>query len=77
MSESQNKANAMWGGRFASGPDEIMSRINASIDFDQRLYAQDIAGSVAHCQMLVRQGIVSAADGDAILSGLDTFLQEV
>ena len=77
MSESQNKANAMWGGRFASGPDEIMSRINASIDFDQRLYAQDIAGSVAHCQMLVRQGIVSAADGDAILSGLDTVLQEI
>ena len=77
MNESKNSANAMWGGRFASGPDEIMSRINASIDFDQRLYAQDIAGSVAHCQMLIRQGIVSQSDGDAILSGLDTVLQEI
>jgi len=77
MSDQKNNANAMWGGRFASGPDEIMSRINASIDFDQRLYAQDIAGSVAHCQMLVRQSIVSQADGEAILSGLDTVLQEI
>ena len=77
MSETQNTANAMWGGRFASGPDEIMTRINTSIEFDQRLYAQDIAGSVAHCQMLVRQGIVSQADGDAILSGLDIILQEI
>lgn len=77
MTDSKNQANAMWGGRFASGPDEIMDRINASIDFDQRLYAQDIAGSVAHSRMLVRQGIVSQADGDAILSGLDTVLQEI
>ncbi len=77
MSDPKNNTSAMWGGRFASGPNEIMSRINASIDFDRRLYAQDIAGSVAHCQMLVRQGIVSQADGDAILSGLDTVLQEI
>ena len=77
MSDPKNITNAMWGGRFASGPDEIMSRINASIDFDRRLYAQDIAGSVAHCRMLVRQGIVSKTDGEAILSGLDTVLQEI
>jgi len=37
--------NKMWGGRFASGPDAIMEEINASIDFDQKLYAQDIEGS--------------------------------
>jgi argininosuccinate lyase len=77
MSKSRNQANAMWGGRFAAGPDAIMSRINASIDFDKRLYAQDIVGSVAHCRMLVSQGIVSEEDGDAILSGLDTILQEI
>jgi len=77
MSDSQNNKNAMWGGRFASGPDEIMSRINASIDFDKRLYAQDIAGSIAHCQMLVQQGIVSKVDGDAILAGLATVLHEI
>jgi argininosuccinate lyase len=67
----------MWGGRFAGGPAEIMARINASIDFDRRLHAQDIAGSRAHCRMLVRQGIIGQADGDAILAGLDKVSQEI
>ena len=51
--------NKMWGGRFASGPAEIMEEINASIDFDRKLAAQDIAGSEAHLAMLARQGIVA------------------
>mgnify|MGYP001190921688 FL=1 len=67
----------MWGGRYAAGPAEIMKRINASIDFDQRLYAQDIMGSKAHCRMLVEQKIITAADGDNILSGLDHILQDI
>ncbi len=70
-------ANTLWGGRFAGGPSEIMARINASIGFDQRLYAQDIAGSKAHCEMLVAQGIISAADGVQIQDGLDTILGEI
>ncbi|MBX9634064.1 MAG: argininosuccinate lyase, partial [Magnetospirillum sp.] len=70
-------ASSMWGGRFAGGPAAIMQRINASIDFDQRLYAQDIRGSQAHCRMLVKQGIITPADGDAILQGLDQVLQEI
>ena len=49
-------SNKMWGGRFASGPAAIMEEINASIDFDQRLYAEDISGSLAHAQMLAAQG---------------------
>ncbi|MCW5766526.1 MAG: argininosuccinate lyase, partial [Phycisphaeraceae bacterium] len=57
-------------GRFAAGPAEIMERINASIDFDKRLYRQDIRGSIAHCQMLVKQGIISATDGRKIVTGL-------
>ena len=65
----------MWGGRYAAGPAEIMERINASIDFDRRFYAQDIAGSKAHCQMLVNREIISATDGDAILAGLDAVLK--
>ena len=69
--------NQMWGGRFAEGPAEAMERINASIDFDRRLYAQDIAASQAHCKMLVAQGIVPAQDGTAILGGLDTILREI
>ena len=70
-------ASGMWGGRFAAGPAAIMQRINASIDFDQRLADQDIRGSEAHCRMLVRQGILTAADGDAILAGLATVRQEI
>jgi argininosuccinate lyase len=74
---AQSGANVMWGGRFAAGPAEVMQRINASVDFDQRLYAQDIGASKAHCEMLVRQGIISEEDGAAILDGLDTILREI
>ena len=69
--------SAIWGGRFEAGPTELMQQINASIDVDRRLYAQDIAGSKAHCKMLVRQGIISESDGDAILEGLDRVLEEI
>ena len=54
-------ANTMWGGRFAAGPDAIMEAINASISFDQRLYAQDIRGSRAHAAMLAAAGILREA----------------
>ena len=66
----KRRSNTMWGGRYKLGPAEIMEKINASIGFDRRLYAQDIAGSVAHCDMLVAQGILSAKDGRAIKRGL-------
>ncbi|MDA8232029.1 MAG: argininosuccinate lyase [Magnetospirillum sp.] len=74
---SPTGASRMWGGRFAGGPAAIMQRINASIDFDRRLYAQDIRGSKAHCRMLVAQGVLAAEDGDAILAGLDRVAQEI
>jgi argininosuccinate lyase len=79
MSDSpQSKAaNQMWGGRFASGPDAIMQAINASIGFDQRLYAQDIAGSRAHAAMLAATGILSDSDAKAIGEGLLTVLSEI
>ncbi|CUW37856.1 Argininosuccinate lyase [Magnetospirillum sp. XM-1] len=70
-------ASSMWGGRFAGGPAAIMQRINASIDFDKRLYAQDIRGSKAHCRMLVKQQILTEADGLLILEGLDKVLAEI
>ena len=72
--ESQN---AMWGGRFAAGPDAIMEAINASIGFDQRLARQDIAGSRAHAAMLAAQGIITDRDADAIREGLLTILSEI
>jgi argininosuccinate lyase len=67
----------MWGGRFASGPDAIMTAINASIGFDQRLYAQDIAGSRAHAAMLAATGILTSSDAEAIGEGLLTVLSEI
>ncbi|PWB66069.1 MAG: argininosuccinate lyase [Bradyrhizobiaceae bacterium] len=70
-------SNKMWGGRFASGPDAIMTEINASIDVDRRLYAQDIAASKAHAAMLAKQGIISRDDGAKIAHGLDTILSEI
>ncbi len=70
-------SNKMWGGRFTSAPDAIMEEINASIGFDQRLYAQDIAGSKAHAAMLAAQGIIAAEDAQKIQDGLDTILSEI
>ena len=72
-----NSSNAMWGGRFASGPDAIMESINASIDFDKRMAVQDIAGSIAHASMLARQNIITVSDSEAIKEGLLTILSEI
>ena len=70
-------SNAMWGGRFASAPDALMEEINASIGFDHALFAQDIAGSKAHLDMLEGTGIVSPQDAHAIRAGLDQVRQEI
>ncbi len=77
MTGASKPANSQWGGRFGGGPAEIMRRINASIDFDKRLYAEDIAGSKAHCAMLVAQKILSLEDGAAITAGLDQIRSEI
>jgi len=80
MSDTTKKdtsSSTIWGGRFDGGPSEIMERINASIDFDQRMYAQDIAVSKAHAVMLVEQNIISAEDGARISDGLDQILGEI
>ena len=69
--------NKMWGGRFKSGPGAIMQEINASISFDKRLYAQDIAGSKAHAAMLAQQGIISKSDAKEITRGLDQVQAEI
>ena len=73
----KSSSNAMWGGRFAAGPDAIMEAINASIGFDRRLAKQDIEGSRAHAAMLAAQGIITDSDADAIREGLLTVLSEI
>ena len=67
----------LWTGRFAKETDHSLDVLNASLPFDQRLYRQDITGSMAHAQMLARQGIISAADGEAIVDGLQGILADI
>ena len=66
----------MWGGRFAAGPSDVMRAINASIPFDKALWRQDIDGSLAHVAMLGAQGIIPAADAEAITAGLKQIAEE-
>ncbi|HWU61906.1 MAG TPA: argininosuccinate lyase [Ensifer sp.] len=77
MAEDKKSSNQMWGGRFASGPAAIMEEINASIGFDKKLYAQDIRGSLAHAEMLAKQGIISAEDLKQITDGLHSIRAEI
>jgi argininosuccinate lyase len=69
--------STIWGGRFAAGPSSLMEDINASIGFDKRLYAHDIAGSKAHARMLAAQGIISQDDATAIVDGLASIEAEI
>ncbi|HCR86144.1 MAG TPA: argininosuccinate lyase [Alphaproteobacteria bacterium] len=76
--KSKNKtANKMWGGHYSMAPSEIMQQINASIDFDRKLYRQDIAGSIAHAKMLAKQKIISKTDSSKIIKGLQQILNEI
>jgi argininosuccinate lyase len=78
LSSNENtEVNPMWGGQFNRGPAEIMEKINESISFDYRLYEQDIAGSTAHCTMLVKKKIITTKDGDAIIQGLKQIQKEI
>jgi argininosuccinate lyase len=67
----------MWGGRFSQKPAEVMQAINVSIGVDRRLWAQDLAGSEAHCTMLAARGILRREDAEAILGGLQTIRGEI
>ena len=70
------KAQQTWGGRFRGAASDLMTRINASIGFDKRLWREDIAGSKAHATMLRDQRIIAAEDAEAILKGLDQIMEE-
>ena len=70
-------ANPMWGGQFSIAPAELLAQINTSIHFDKALYAQDIAGSIAHATMLAKQKILSERDAKAIVAGLNSILKDI
>ena len=67
----------LWGGRFKGGTDELVEEYTESVSFDQALYRQDIAGSVAHARMMARQGVISHEDADAICHGLESVREEI
>lgn len=72
-----NKTNQQWGGRFSEPTDAFVARFTASVDFDKRLYKQDIQGSVAHARMLTQVGVLSQDECDAILRGLGEIRVEI
>lgn len=73
----KGNANKMWGGRFSEKPADVMEQINASIDVDVRLWRHDIKGSIAHCEMLIKQKIIAKDDGKAIIAGLEQIAREI
>ena len=67
----------LWAGRFQKETNSLVNDFNASINFDARLYKQDITGSIAHATMLGEQGIISPEDAQAIINGLKQILSEI
>ncbi|HEX4873200.1 MAG TPA: argininosuccinate lyase [Nevskiaceae bacterium] len=69
--------NQMWSGRFEEATDPLVARFSESVSFDQRLWRQDIAGSLAHARGLARIGLLSSADLEAIVEGLGAIAAEI
>ena len=67
----------LWGGRFTKETDQLVYNFNASISFDKKLYAQDIRGSIAHVMMLAKQEILTEAEKQQIIEGLEGILDDV
>jgi argininosuccinate lyase len=75
---SNNKdQNKLWGGRFTEATDAFVQRFTASVDFDRRLFQQDIDGSAAHAKMLAKAGILTADEVSQILEGLESIRQDI
>ncbi len=66
-----------WGGRFEKSPGKFLMQFGASLPVDQRMWAEDIRGSIAHARMLAKQGVISDADADAIETGLSEIYREI
>ena len=76
-SNNQKSTNSQWGGRFSEGVDAFVEKFTASIEFDQRMYRQDIAGSIAHATMLEKTGILSSDELQQIINGLNEVQQDI
>ncbi|RYZ82427.1 MAG: argininosuccinate lyase, partial [Moraxellaceae bacterium] len=69
--------SGMWGGRFSEATDAFVAEFTASVQFDQRFYKQDIAGSIAHATMLASVGVLSITERDDIINGLTAIQAEI
>ena len=67
----------LWGGRFSKNTNELVDAFNASIEFDKRLYHEDIRGSIAHATMLAKCGIIPEEDEEKIVAGLKDILKDI
>ena len=76
MSKSSEQ-NKLWGGRFTEPTDAFVEAFTASVQFDQRMYKQDIDGSRAHARMLTKVGVLTEDDLSNLLKGLDQIEQEI
>ncbi|MGJ8516074.1 argininosuccinate lyase [Carnimonas bestiolae] len=74
---SATTTNQSWGGRFSEPTDAFVAAFTASIDFDKRLYQQDIRGSIAHATMLNRVGVLTDAEKSAIIDGLEAIREDI
>lgn len=70
-------AQKVWGGRFKGEVDDLVDRFNSSIDFDRRLYREDIDGSVAHCRMMAARGIIGEDEASSIVEALGAIKREI
>ncbi len=77
QSQQLGQASRLWGGRFEKSTDEMINDFQASINFDKRLYREDIAGSIAHAKMLAACKIISAEDSVKIIDGLKKILAQI
>ena len=70
-------ARKPWGGRFSAPTDQSVEQFTESVAFDRRLYREDIRGSLAHARMLARIGVLTEAERDAIVGGLEAIDTEI
>lgn len=77
MTDTNKATNQQWGGRFSEPVDAFVARFTASVEFDQRMAAQDIQGSVAHAKMLASVGVLTDAERDQIIQGLAEIKDEI
>ena len=77
MISNKTKTNKIWGERMKSKPSYLLTKINASINVDKKLYVQDIKGSIAHCKMLLKQKIIKKTISSKIIKGLKKIEKEI